>query len=124
MPPYPDPNAPYDSSVDPAWLARLPGDIHLEALDEIEKIFLLGRLAGSCPRCGHGINLDIKMDAIVSVGAAAGVPADAEHWLTTGRPSEPVEMVCNCLSSHAKDKTGCGIGFRFPSEMLVPLPHQ
>jgi hypothetical protein len=115
---YPDPKAPYDSSVDPAWLARLPGDLHWDALGELDKLILLGRLAGSCPRCGHGINHDIpKLTQTPGGGKAESVSTqDADE------SRGPVDFVCNCLSSHEKDKTGCGTGFTLPSEMLVTLP--
>jgi hypothetical protein len=115
---YPDPDAPYDSSVDPAWLLRLPGDIRWEPIDELETFYLTGRLVGSCPRCGHGINHDIQKDTIAA-GGAAEESAQPSHAERTGKP---VQFVCNCLSSHEKDKTGCGVGFELPWEMLIELP--
>jgi hypothetical protein len=104
--------------VDPAWLARLPGDLHWEALDELDKLILRGRLAGSCPRCGHGINHDIP----ITSQPPGGGKAESASTPDADEARRPLDFVCNCLSSHEKDKTGCGAGFALPWEMLVNLP--
>jgi hypothetical protein len=95
----------------------LPGDLHWEPIDDLEKFYLAGRLAGSCPRCGHGINRDMQADTMAPGGAAAeGLRSNAE------RTGGAIEFACNCLSTHEKDKTGCGVAFSLPWEMVMKLP--
>jgi hypothetical protein len=125
----PPDQVPYENTADIRW-AREAMDLYrgqrlaVAAFDTIGVVS--AHVWGSCPRCGHDINVQPTL--------TVPVPETRGLWTAlTGRAApmrqgipESVEVDCGCGRSHPgapEEVLGCGVSFRLPTAPPPAEPH-
>jgi hypothetical protein len=120
----PDIEAPYENIADEKWALEAlefykQGKLHVQAFDT--EGVISAQAWGTCPRCGHELNVQATLSAPV-VGSRAGRGLWAaitrrEAPASAGVP-ESVDVGCGCERDHPgspTEVTGCGVSFRLPT---------
>lgn len=112
---------PYDNTADARW-ARAAMDLFRSRRLQVAPFDTAGVVSaqvwGTCPRCGHDIDVQPTLTAPVPEGR--GLWAALIGRTTSSRQGIPdsVEVGCGCVRPHpgAPDKVlGCGVSFRLPT---------
>ncbi len=126
----------YENTADPEWTRRAldllrQGDLQVETF--LTEGVASAQIWGSCPRCGHDLNVQQTLSAAVGgLGSVRGVsPWDTLVGLAqrvTGHEDthpaplpDVLDLGCGCERTHAgapRRVTGCGASFRLPTAPL------
>jgi hypothetical protein len=116
--------AAYENTADEVW-ARQAFDLYqrcqLQVMAFKTEGVVSAQVWGSCPRCGHDLNVQMTLNApIASLRAGRGLWATLTRQDAPDAPGIPdtVEVGCGCGHTHPgapEQVTGCGVSFRLPT---------
>jgi hypothetical protein len=121
------PEAAYENTADEAW-ARQALDLYrrrrLQVQAFSEEGVISAQVWGSCPRCGHELNLQLILSTPIA-GLREGRGVLAALTRRDGSPGIPdaVDVGCGCGHAHPGapgQVTGCGVSFRLPTSPPDP----
>jgi hypothetical protein len=113
----------YENTAEETW-ARRALDLYQRRELQVEAFDTEGVVSaqvwGTCPRCGHELNVQQTLSVPLVASAGRGVWSALTRREATATPGIPeaVEVGCGCGHPHPgapEQVAGCGVSFRLPT---------
>ncbi len=120
----------YENTAEEAW-ARRALDLYQRRELQVEAFDTEGVVSaqvwGTCPRCGHELNVQQTLSVPLIDSAGRGVWSALTRREAPATPGIPdaVEVGCGCGHPHPgapEQVAGCGVSFRLPTAPPGPPP--